>query len=203
MLNNLLIDKRHNNKKFEKESSIQIFAFWVYLMSDLVLFSCLFIVYSVLVNNVASGPKGKDIFDLNFVLIESFFLLFSSMTYKLAIHKKKIYSMNFWLFITFVLGLGFLIMEVYEFHNLISLHFGPNRSAFLSSFFTLVGTHGIHVLFGLGWIVVMMIHIYYSGITITNQTRLICLGFFWHFLDLIWICVFTIVYLLGFLHDRF
>nr|CBA71648.1 cytochrome O ubiquinol oxidase subunit III [Arsenophonus nasoniae] len=169
-------------------------------MSDLILFACLFATYVVLVNGTAGGPTGKDIFNLNFVLIETFLLLFSSITYgfaMLAMYKQKINLVKLWLLITFLLGLGFVIMEIYEFHELIAEGYGPDRSAFLSAFFTLVSTHGIHVSFGLAWIIIMIIHISRHGLTAVNQTRLSCLSLFWHFLDVVWICVFTVVYLLG------
>ncbi|EKT54338.1 cytochrome o ubiquinol oxidase subunit III [Providencia burhodogranariea] len=178
----------------------KVFGFWVYLMSDLILFASLFATYVVLADGTAGGPEGKDIFSLKFVLGETFLLLFSSITYgfaMLAMHKGKIASVNLWLFVTFLLGLGFVIMEVYEFHELIAEGFGPDRSGFLSGFFALVATHGIHVTCGLVWIIIMMIQISRRGLTEVNQTRLNCLSLFWHFLDVVWICVFTVVYLLG------
>lgn len=178
----------------------KVFGFWVYLMSDLILFASLFATYVVLADGTAGGPEGKDIFSLKFVLGETFLLLFSSITYgfaMLAMHRGKIASVNLWLFVTFLLGLGFVIMEVYEFHELIAEGYGPDRSGFLSGFFALVATHGIHVTCGLIWIIIMMIQISRRGLTEVNQTRLNCLSLFWHFLDVVWICVFTVVYLLG------
>ncbi|MCW2256188.1 cytochrome o ubiquinol oxidase subunit 3 [Providencia alcalifaciens] len=178
----------------------KVFGFWVYLMSDLILFASLFATYVVLADGTAGGPEGKDIFSLKFVLGETFLLLFSSITYgfaMLAMHRGKIASVNLWLFVTFLLGLGFVIMEVYEFHELIAEGYGPDRSGFLSGFFALVATHGIHVTCGLVWIIIMMIQISRRGLTEVNQTRLNCLSLFWHFLDVVWICVFTVVYLLG------
>lgn len=178
----------------------KVFGFWLYIMSDLILFACLFATYVVLADGTAGGPEGKDIFSLSFVLGETFLLLFSSITYgfaMLAMHKGKIASVNLWLFVTFLLGLGFVIMEVYEFHELIAKGYGPDRSGFLSGFFTLVATHGIHVTCGLVWIIIMIIQVSRRGLTEVNQTRLNCLSLFWHFLDVVWICVFTVVYLLG------
>ncbi|EOY9125949.1 cytochrome o ubiquinol oxidase subunit III [Providencia stuartii] len=178
----------------------KVFGFWLYIMSDLILFACLFATYVVLADGTAGGPEGKDIFSLSFVLGETFLLLFSSITYgfaMLAMHKGKIASVNLWLFVTFLLGLGFVIMEVYEFHELIAEGYGPDRSGFLSGFFTLVATHGIHVTCGLVWIIIMIIQVSRRGLTEVNQTRLNCLSLFWHFLDVVWICVFTVVYLLG------
>ncbi|WJV55060.1 cytochrome o ubiquinol oxidase subunit III [Pectobacteriaceae bacterium CE90] len=178
----------------------KVFGFWIYLMSDCILFACLFATYSVLVNGVAGGPTGKDIFELPFVLVETFALLFSSITYGMAIvamNKGKKSQVTTWLALTFLCGLVFIMMEVYEFHHLIAEGFGPDRSAFLSAFFALVGTHGIHVTSGLIWIIIMMIQVSRRGLTATNQTRLMCLSLFWHFLDVVWICVFTVVYLMG------
>ena len=175
----------------------KVFGFWIYLMSDCILFASLFATYAVLVNGTAGGPSGKDIFDLKFVLVETFLLLFSSITYgmaMIAMNKGKVGGVNTWLFLTFLFGLGFVAMEIYEFHHLIAEGFGPDRSAFLSSFFALVGTHGLHVTSGLIW---MMIQVSKFGLTATNKTRLMCLSLFWHFLDVVWICVFTVVYLLG------
>lgn len=178
----------------------KVFGFWIYLMSDCILFASLFATYAVLVNGTAGGPSGKDIFDLKFVLVETFLLLFSSITYgmaMIAMNKGKVGGVNTWLFLTFLFGLGFVAMEIYEFHHLIAEGFGPDRSAFLSSFFALVGTHGLHVTSGLIWIIAMMIQVSKFGLTATNKTRLMCLSLFWHFLDVVWICVFTVVYLLG------
>ncbi|HEJ6928762.1 TPA: cytochrome o ubiquinol oxidase subunit III [Serratia marcescens] len=178
----------------------KVFGFWIYLMSDCILFASLFATYAVLVNGTAGGPSGKDIFDLKFVLVETFLLLSSSITYgmaMIAMNKGKVGGVNTWLFLTFLFGLGFVAMEIYEFHHLIAEGFGPDRSAFLSSFFALVGTHGLHVTSGLIWIVVMMIQVSKFGLTSANKTRLMCLSLFWHFLDVVWICVFTVVYLLG------
>jgi len=178
----------------------KVFGFWIYLMSDCVLFASLFATYAVLVNGTAGGPSGKDIFELPFVLVETFCLLFSSITYgmaMLAMNKGNKSGVNTWLFLTFLFGLGFICMEIYEFHHLIAEGFGPGRSAFLSAFFTLVGTHGLHVTTGLIWIIVMMIQVKNRGLTSVNKTRLMCLSLFWHFLDVVWICVFTVVYLMG------
>ncbi|AOM41156.1 cytochrome o ubiquinol oxidase subunit III [Xenorhabdus hominickii] len=180
--------------------SMKVFGFWIYLMSDLVLFATLFATYAVLANGIADGPSGKQIFELPFVLVETFLLLFSSITYgfaMLSMNKGKIAQVNLWLFVTFLFGLGFVTMEVYEFHKLISEGFGPDRSAFLSSFFALVATHGIHVTCGLIWIIIMIIQVSRRGLTEVNRTRLNCLSLFWHFLDVVWICVFTVVYLMG------
>jgi cytochrome o ubiquinol oxidase subunit III len=154
----------------------------------------------VLSGAYAGGPTQKDIFELPFVLAETFVLLFSSITYgyaMLAMHRRDKARVLQWLSLTFVLGAVFIGMEFYEFHHLIAEGYGPNRSAFLSGFFALVGTHGLHVTCGLIWMAVVMHQVTRRGLTDTNVTRLSCLSLFWHFLDLVWICVFTIVYLFG------
>jgi cytochrome o ubiquinol oxidase subunit 3 len=178
----------------------KVFGFWIYLMSDCVLFASLFATYAVLMNGTAGGPSGKDIFDLKFVLVETFCLLLSSITYGFAMlnmSKGNAGAVKGWLFVTFLFGLGFIGMELTEFHHLISEGFGPDRSGFLSAFFALVATHGLHVTVGLIWIITMIVQISRRGLSATNQTRLMCLSLFWHFLDVVWICVFTVVYLLG------
>ena len=179
---------------------MKIYGFWIYLMTDCILFASIFAIYAVLVNNVAGGPSGHDIFELPYVLGETACLLLSSITYgfaMLAMHKGNKAGVLGWLFVTFLFGLGFIGMEINEFHLLISEGYGPNRSGFLSAFFTLVGTHGLHVTSGLIWMAIMMYQVSKNGLTSTNQTRLSMLSLFWHFLDVVWICVFTVVYLMG------
>ena len=181
-------------------SEMTVFGFWLYLMTDCILFASIFAAYAVLVNNVAGGPSGHDIFELPYVLGETACLLLSSITYgfaMLALFKGNKGQVLGWLAITFLFGLGFIGMEINEFHKLIAEGFGPNRSGFLSGFFTLVGTHGLHVTSGLIWMAVMMYQVWKNGLTPSNITRLSCLSLFWHFLDVVWICVFTVVYLMG------
>ena len=178
----------------------KVFGFWIYLMSDLIIFCCLFATYAVLVNGTAGGPTGKDIFELPFVMVETALLLLSSITYGMAIISMDRGTRNQvigWLAVTFLFGAGFVAMEIYEFHHLIVEGYGPDRSGFLSAFFALVGTHGLHVTSGLVWMALMMFHVYRRGLTSTNRTRLMCLSLFWHFLDIVWICVFSVVYLMG------
>ena len=178
----------------------KLFGFWIYLMSDCILFASLFATYAVLVTGTAGGPSGKDIFELPFVFTETMMLLFSSITFGfgiIAMKRKDIAGLKRWMGITFLLGLGFIIMEVYEFHQLIEEGYGPDRSAFLSAFFALVGTHGLHVTFGLIWLAVCYWQLNTKGLNEMMETRFHCLSLFWHFLDIVWICVFTIVYLLG------
>lgn len=182
------------------QSDKTIFGFWLYLMTDLILFGGLFIAYVVLHGNVVDGPGTHDIFQLGFVLVETFLLLVSSCTFgfaMLALSRKQIAQVKMWLLVTFALGACFVGMEVYEFHHLVAEGYGPSRSAFLSAFFTLVGTHGIHVTVGLVWILVMLVQVSKWGINARTTVRLTCLSLFWHFLDIVWICVFTVVYLMG------
>lgn len=177
-----------------------LLGFWIYLMSDCLIFAVLFAVYAVLGRSFAAGPAGADLFDLPMVAVNTGLLLFSSVTFGLAMigmqhgHKKAVLS---WLPVTAVLGTAFVGLELYEFSHLIAEGAGPQRSAFLSSFFTLVGMHGLHVTFGIIWLVTLMLQVYKLGLTSENQRRLMCLSMFWHFLDVIWIGVFTFVYLMG------
>lgn len=184
----------------EHVGSVTVFGFWIYLMTDCILFATIFATYAVLVDSVAGGPSGAQIFELPYVLVETFCLLISSITYgfaMLAMHRGDKQKLLGWLALTFLLGLAFIGLEINEFYKLISEGYGPNRSAFLSGFFTLVGTHGLHVICGLLWMAVLMFQVRAKGLTDTNQTRLRCLSLFWHFLDVVWICVFTVVYLMG------
>jgi cytochrome o ubiquinol oxidase subunit III len=180
--------------------STTILGFWIYLMSDCLLFAALFATYSVLAQETAGDPTGRALFALPYVLTETFCLLLSSFTYgmaMLALNKRRRSGVLGWLAVTFLLGLCFIGMELNEFHRMVGEGAGPDRSAFLSSFFALVGTHGLHVSSGLIWMAVMMIQVALRGLSPTNCTRLMCLSLFWHFLDIIWIGVFTAVYLLG------
>ncbi|KRC25071.1 cytochrome o ubiquinol oxidase subunit III [Acidovorax sp. Root219] len=174
--------------------------FWLYLMSDCLIFAALFATYGVLGRSYAAGPTGAQLFDLPLVALNTAFLLLSSITFGFAMLQKqqnKVGGTLAWLAITGLFGLGFLGLELYEFHHLIHQGAGPQRSAFLSAFFTLVGTHGLHVTFGLVWLVVLMLQIKKHGLIHENKRRLMCLSMFWHFLDVVWIGVFTFVYLMG------
>lgn len=178
----------------------QSFGFWLYLMSDLVLFSAIFATFIVLSKAYAGGPTGAELFDLSFVFIETMLLLLSSATCGLAIlamHAGNSGRVLQWLALTFVFGLGFIAMELHEFQLLIAEGHGPGRSAYLSAFFTLVGTHGLHVASGLVWMAVMMYQIKTKGLSVMVQARLMRLSMFWHFLDIVWVAVFTVVYLMG------
>jgi len=177
-----------------------LLGFWLYLMSDCLVFACLFAVYGVLGRSYAAGPSGADLFDLSLVAVNTSMLLFSSITYgfaMVAMQRGKTGAVLAWLAVTGLFGLGFLGIELYEFAHLIHEGAGPQRSAFLSSFFALVGTHGLHVTFGVIWLVVLMLQVGKFGLTAANRRRLLCLSMFWHFLDVVWIGVFTFVYLMG------
>ncbi|OYR23587.1 cytochrome o ubiquinol oxidase subunit III [Brucella pseudogrignonensis] len=174
--------------------------FWLYLMSDCLIFAVLFATYGVLGRNYAAGPAPADLFDLNLVAINTAMLLLSSITYGFAMlqmQRDEKTATLFWLAITGIFGAIFLAIEVYEFSHLIREGAGPGRSAFLSSFFTLVGTHGLHVTFGIIWLITLMLQVTRHGLIVENRRRLMCLSMFWHFLDVIWIGVFSFVYLLG------
>lgn len=174
--------------------------FWIYLMSDCLIFAILFATHSVLGRNYAAGPSPADLFDLGLVAINTSMLLFSSITYgfaMLSMEKGKIAATQLWLAITGLFGVAFVGLEIYEFHHLWHLGATPMRSGFLSSFYTLVATHGLHVTFGIIWLVTLMIQVAKRGLIPANKRRLMCLSMFWHFLDVIWIGVFSVVYLLG------
>jgi len=174
--------------------------FWIYLMSDALIFAALFATYGVVSTGYAGGPGPREIFNLPLVALNTAFLLLSSITYgfaMLAMERNQVRNTQIWLVITAAFGLAFIGLELYEFTSLIAEGAGPQRSAFLSAFFTLVGTHGAHVTFGLIWIVVMLIQLSARGLIQENKRRLMCLSMFWHFLDVIWIGVFTFVYLFG------
>jgi cytochrome o ubiquinol oxidase subunit 3 len=179
-----------------------LLGFWLYLMSDCLVFACLFAIYGVLGHNYAGGPTGAELFELPLVALNTSLLLVSSITYGFAMlemQNGRLRGTLLWLAITGVLGASFIGVELHEFSNLIREGAGPQRSAFLSSFFTLVGTHGLHVTFGLVWLVTLLAQLSRRGLIAENRRRLMCLSMFWHFLDVVWIGVFTFVYLMGML----
>jgi cytochrome o ubiquinol oxidase subunit 3 len=184
------------------EGGSTLLGFWLYLMSDCLIFAMLFAAFGVLGGNYAAGPGPKDLFELPLVAVNTSMLLFSSITYgfaMLAVQRGSVIQTQLWLVVTALFGLTFLGIELREFHHLIAEGAGPQRSAFLSAFFTLVGTHGLHVTFGLVWLTVLLIQLGRYGLTTANTRRLMCLSLFWHFLDIVWIGVFTFVYLMGML----
>jgi cytochrome o ubiquinol oxidase subunit 3 len=181
-------------------SAITTLGFWIYLMSDCILFAALFASFAVLRGATAGGPTAHELFSLPYVAVETSCLLVSSFTYGMAMiaadQGRRTWVMR-WLGLTMLLGLAFMGLEIHEFANLIHDGAGPDRSGFLSAFFTLVGTHGLHVTSGMVWMLVLMTHVMRNGLTEANRTRLMCLSLFWHFLDIVWIGVFTVVYLMG------
>jgi cytochrome o ubiquinol oxidase subunit 3 len=182
------------------DGSTTVLGFWIYLMSDCLIFASLFATFGVLADNTAGGPAGRELFDLPYVAVETVLLLVSSFTFgmaALAMQDQQRTKVIRWLAITFLFGAVFIVMEVQEFAHLVYEGAGPSRSAFLSAYFTLVGTHGLHVTAGLIWLAVMMHQTFCFGLDGIVRRRLACLSLFWHFLDLVWICVFTFVYLRG------
>ena len=190
-----LVDEREH-----AEGSSTMLGFWIYLMSDCLIFAMLFAAFGVLGGNYAAGPAPKDLFELPLVAVNTSMLLLSSITYgfaMLSMQKGSIGATQFWLAVTGLFGLCFVGIELHEFAGMIHEGATPERSAFLSSFFTLVGTHGVHVSAGLIWLMTLMAQVARHGLIEANRRRLMCLSMFWHFLDVIWIGVFTFVYLLG------
>jgi cytochrome o ubiquinol oxidase subunit III len=176
------------------------FGFWVYIMTDCVLFATLFATYAVLHNNTFGGPDGRDLFNLPFVLAETMMLLTSSFTCglgMLALQRRDKTQVLFWFGVTFALGAAFLTMELTEFSHLVQEGNSWRRSGFLSAFFTLVGTHGLHILTGLLWMIVLARQVIQRGLTSHTIRRITLLGLFWHFLDIVWIFIFSLVYLMG------
>jgi cytochrome o ubiquinol oxidase subunit 3 len=174
--------------------------FWTYLMTDCVLFASLFATYAVLRGSTFGGPSDRELFDLPFVLVETLLLLVSSFTAGLAIlgmHARSKSQVIVWFSITFILGASFLAMELTEFSHLVAEGNSWSRSGFLSAFFTLVGTHGLHIATGLLWLGVLLFQVIRRGFTASVTRRLVLFSLFWHFLDIIWIFIFTIVYLMG------
>ena len=180
--------------------TVVAYGFWIFLLSDFVLFSGLFAAYAVLSGNTAGGPTGADLFNLRSVFIETMCLLFSSYTAGLgALSAERRRQDRFLIFaaLTFVLGAAFLVIEAREFARMVAEGAGPGRSAFLSSFFTLVGTHGVHVTGGLLFLLYMMAQVVAKGLRPNVLRRLLCFSLFWHALDIVWVGVFTLVYLMG------
>ncbi|MGQ4273902.1 cytochrome o ubiquinol oxidase subunit III [Terrihabitans sp. B22-R8] len=181
-------------------SESTLLGFWIYLMSDCLIFAILFACYAVYGHNYAAGPSGADLFNLPLVALNTALLLVSSITFGFAMlemEKGRLRTTLVWMAVTGLLGAAFLGFELYEFAELIHEGAGPQRSAFLSAFFVLVGTHGLHVTFGIIWLVTLMVQLGKHGLIAENRRRLMCLSMFWHFLDVIWIGVFSFVYLMG------
>jgi cytochrome o ubiquinol oxidase subunit 3 len=187
------------NEQLEADEK-SLFGFWVYIMTDCVLFATLFATFVILRNNTFGGPSGHTIFNLNYVLAETLILLTSSYTCGLGMlsaHRRSKNSTLFWFCITFLLGVSFLVLELTEFRHLAREGNSWHRSGFLSAYFTLVGTHGLHITIGLLWMAVVLFRVAKKGIKRTTLRQLTMLSLFWHFLDIIWIFIFTIVYSMG------
>lgn len=176
------------------------FGFWIFLLSDIVMFSCFFAAYAVLAGQTAGGPSGAELFDLKNVAIETALLLLSSFTCGMASIAADMRN-HVWfqisMAITGLFGAGFLLIEAMEFIDLVGRGAGPSRSAFLSAFFSLVGCHGLHVSAGILWLLTMMAQVVAKGFRADIQRRILCFALFWHALDIIWVAVFSVVYLLG------
>lgn len=182
------------------ESDTKVFGFWIYLMTDLVIFATLFAAFAVLRTSTFGGPSAKELFHIPFALEETFILLTSSFTCSLAtysVFRKKQNQVMFWFAVTIALGLSFLYLELTEFSELTSHGTGPQRSAFLSSYFALVGTHGLHIAVGLLWMLAALVRIPFRGLLASDVSRMFRLAYFWHFLDVVWIFIFTVVYGIG------
>ena len=177
-----------------------LIGFWLYIMSDCLIFATLFAIYGVLGGAFAGGPSPAALFELPTVAVNTAMLLLSSITYgfaMLAMARGRRSQTLAWLAITGLFGMVFVGLELKEFAHFISIGAGPQRSAFLSAFFALVGTHGLHVTFGILWLAVLMTQVAQRGLDAEVERRLMCLSMFWHFLDVVWIGVFSFVYLIG------
>ncbi len=191
------IDKEHEAAATDRT----MFGFWIYLMTDLLMFAVLFAVYAVLRNNTVDGPTGRDLFNPQLALFETIILLTSSFTVgmgMIAARRGDKENTLYWLAITLLLGAGFLAVELYEFYEFIHEGHTLTTSAFLSSFFVLVGTHGLHITSAIIWGIIMFVFVIKRGLTTSNVRKLSLLSLFWHFLDIVWIFIFTFVYLMAF-----
>src|SRR4051794_30310911 len=201
-----VIDAHHEAPESASEAGpapkriVVAYGFWIFLLSDIVMFSALFAAYAVLVRATAGGPSGAQLFSQASVAIETACLLASSYTcglMSIAINARRRAATYLLAAVTFVLGAAFLALEIREFADMIARGATPQRSAFLSAFFTLVGCHGLHVTVGLIWLVVMMFQVAFKGLRPSVERRLLCFSLFWHALDIIWVALFTVVYLRG------
>lgn len=192
-------DDHHHHE--QERAEWDLFGFWLYILSDCMIFATLFIAYGVMAGNFAHQTEPHEVFELGIVGAETLLLLVSSFTFgliMLAMHKGKVGAMKLWMIVTFLLGAGFISLELYEFHHLVHIGVTPQLSGYWSIFFSLVATHGLHVTSGLIWMAIMFVMLTKNGITQPNKNRIGMLSIFWHFLDVIWICVFSFVYLIGY-----
>jgi len=184
----------------EHHEQLKVLGFWIFVVTDCVLFGTLFATYAVLMHNYAGGPTAKELFEMPGIIASTFILLTSSFTSGLAVlamHKRNVKQLIGWLVVTALLGLGFVVLEVNEFTHLVGEGATISTSAFLSAFYVLVGTHGLHVTLGLFWMVALMIQLKRRGITPVTKRKVTNLSLYWHFLDVVWIFLFTVVYLMG------
>jgi cytochrome c oxidase subunit 3 len=187
-------------EKATLEGKNKLLAFWVFLGAECVLFGCLFASFIALRNQVPDGPTAKELFDLTTVGWSTFLLLTSSLTSVLAImnmHKGKLGATQFWLAVTVILGLGFLILEINEFQHYVHEGHKFSSSAFGTSFYTLVGCHGAHVTFGIVWITTLILQGFKKGLNVVMAPKYYVASLYWHFVDLVWVFIFTVVYLMG------
>jgi cytochrome o ubiquinol oxidase subunit 3 len=193
-------DRHHAVGELVSKRIIVGYGFWIFLLSDIVMFSAFFATYAVLVGQTAGGPSGRELFDLRNTAIQTACLLLSSFTCGLAGIGAQT-RRGSWFYgamaATFILGAAFISLEVREFAGMVARGAGPTRSAFLSAFFTLVGCHGLHVTAGLLWLLTMMAQVFAKGYRADILRRILCFGLFWHFLDIVWVALFTVVYLMG------
>lgn len=192
------INLQHATEVDARRTEVSVFGFWTFLMSDAIVFALLFATYATMVNRTAGGPTGPELFDLTNAFIETMVLLVSSFTFGMAavaLKEGRGRAVLLWLVVTLVLGLGFIGLELREFAGLVAKGATPQTSGFLSTFFVLLSLHGLHVLVGCLWIVVMLVQLSVFGPTQAVRSRVLRLGLFWHFLDLVWIVIFTVVYL--------
>ncbi|MFC5648695.1 cytochrome o ubiquinol oxidase subunit III [Paenibacillus solisilvae] len=192
-------DHAHGHDHHDQES-MKVLGFWIFLVTDCLLFGTLFATYMVLRAHTDGGPTGKELFEIPGFIAETFILLTSSFTSGLAVlamNKGKVKQLIGWLIVTAVLGVSFVGLEINEFVNMVNEGATISRSAFLSAFFTLVGTHGLHVSIGLIWMIALMIQLSKRGITSVTRRKITVISLYWHFLDVVWIFLFTVVYLMG------
>ncbi|CAL4322685.1 cytochrome c oxidase subunit 3 [Buchnera aphidicola] len=194
------ISKENKSIIFKNFSKNSVFGFWIYMMSDCIIFATMFAVYEVMLNSISNDFDKKKFFHLSIVVFETFFLLLSSLFTSILINflnkknKKKIF---FYFFLIFLSGLTFIFLEIFEFLNLIKEGYVPQKDGFLSAFYSLLSLHGIHIIFGLLWIIFLCIQIFLFDLIKSVRTQIFCFSIFWHFLDIIWIFLFSFVYLIG------
>lgn len=199
-INNQISHSFLQNKEEDNLKNNKLFGLWIYLMSDCIIFAVLFAVYAIIFNNLPINFINHKIFNLSSVFFETFVLLLSSLTCAMLTidqNKKNKKMIYFYFIVTFFLGVTFLIIEINEFYNLFLENHTPNQNAFFSIFFTLIGMHGVHIIFGLILILSIIYQIFKLGLTDIIKVRILCFSLFWHFLDIIWICIFTFIYLNG------